>query len=274
MSNLLARTLALVPRCTRISTNQTRGISKNLQLHQVIGKNPRDQKSKSSPITWKTVGITAVIGSGLLGYMYYLRELKEIKIAKERKRQIGKAAIGGKFELVDPQGNLVKSDDFLGKWVMIYFGFTHCPDICPDELEKLSLVVDRLEKEHNVEVKPIFITVDPVRDTPEAVGKYVKEFSDKIIGLAGSIEQIAKACKAYRVYFSSGPPDDDDDYIVDHTVIIYLLDPEGGFIDYYGQTHDADKIINSVLLNKLKYEKIQNEDWLPTLNWKGSKQTS
>ncbi|XP_031627153.1 protein SCO1 homolog, mitochondrial-like [Contarinia nasturtii] len=206
---------------------------------------------------------TAFLGASVIAFSYYVHKEREYALMKERQKALKKAGIGGKWELIDPNGNAVSSDNFKGKWCMIYFGFTHCPDICPDEMEKMTNVVKGLEKE-NIELQPIFITIDPDRDTKEVVGKYVKEFSDKIIGLTGAMDEIKKVCHAYHVYFKAGPKDKSDDYIVDHTIILYLVDPNGEFIDYYGLGKTSDEIIPSVKVNMDKWKKMHESSNLLT----------
>lgn len=188
--------------------------------------------------------------------MRKLKQEKEEALQKERTRSLGKASLGGPFSLIDQSGEPKTDKDFLGQWIIIYFGFTFCPDICPDELEKLSKVVteiDSIEKLPNLQ--PLFITVDPDRDTGEVMKKYLAEFHPKLLGLTGSPEKIKEVAKAYRVYYSVGPADEEDDYLVDHTIITYLVNPRGEFVDYYGKNRNAEEMVAGIANHMIAYNR-------------------
>lgn len=118
----------------------------------------------------------------------------------------------------------------------IYFGFTHCPDICPDELDKMSRAIDIVTAKHGPVLRPLFISCDPARDTPLVLRNYLDEFHPKLIGLTGTYEQTKHVCKVYRVYFST--PENvkpGEDYLVDHSIYFYVMDPEGDFVECIGR---------------------------------------
>uniref|UniRef100_A0A8C6R594 SCO1 cytochrome c oxidase assembly protein n=1 Tax=Nannospalax galili TaxID=1026970 RepID=A0A8C6R594_NANGA len=203
--------------------------------------------SKSGPVSWKSLAVTFAIGGALLAGMKYFQKEKIEKLEKQRHRSIGKPLLGGPFSLITHVGEPKTDKDYLGQWVLIYFGFTHCPDICPEELEKMIQVVDEIDSITSLpNLTPLFITIDPERDTKEAVANYVKEFSPKLVGLTGTKEEIDRVARAYRVYYSPGPKDEDEDYIVDHTIIMYLIGPDGEFLDYFGQNKKNVEIAGSI----------------------------
>ena len=137
------------------------------------------------------------------------------------------SAIGGPFRLVDQNGKTVTEADLKGKWSLIYFGYTHCPDACPTTLNEIAIALDDLGPKRDA-VRPVFITVDPERDTPEVLKSYVTSFDAPILALTGTPEQIAQAAKDYRVYYAKHP-EPGGDYSMDHSSVIYVMDPEGRF---------------------------------------------
>jgi protein SCO1/2 len=154
----------------------------------------------------------------------------------------GTALVGGPFSLVGTDGKPVTDRDFRGRYMLIFFGFTHCPDICPAELQVIAQALEQLgDKAKNV--VPIFITLDPERDTPEAMGSYVKSFGPNFVGLTGSPEAIAAAAKAYRVsYAKVEDKESAADYGVDHSALVYLMDPEGRYVTYFSYGLSADQM--------------------------------
>ncbi|XP_069510599.1 protein SCO1 homolog, mitochondrial [Ambystoma mexicanum] len=219
------------------------------------GQKSKNSTSKPGPVSWKSLAFTVALGGALMGGMKYMKKEKEEKLERERQRSLGKPLLGGPFSLIDHQGQPKTNKDFLGQFVLIYFGFTHCPDICPDEIEKMILVVEEIDEIPSLpNLTPLFITIDPERDTTEAVARYIKEFSPKLIGLTGSSEQIDQVSKSFRVYYSQGPKDEDNDYIVDHTIIMYLIGPDGEFLDYYGQNKKNAEISASIASHMRKFK--------------------
>ena len=154
----------------------------------------------------------------------------------------GKALIGGPFALIDQNGNTVTAQDFRGRFMLVFFGFTHCPDICPAELQVMSQSLEALGPKAE-EVVPIFITLDPERDTQAVMDAYLKNFGSRFVGLTGSPEAVAAAAKAYRVAHSKFQEDPaSSDYSVDHSALVYLMGRDGEYVTHFAYGTPADEM--------------------------------
>merc|ERR1711915_486222 len=204
--------------------------------------------------SWRSFFLLVSVG-GI--YIYWYESVKKEKAElkkKEENKIIGQAALGGNWELTRLDGTRGGSEDLRGNFGLLYFGFTHCPDICPEEIEKAIKVVDATDDNGRLTKKliPVFITIDPARDTASVLKNYIAEFSPKMIGYVGTPEEIRTASRNFRVYYSKGPEDEDGDYIVDHSIIMYLIGPDGMFIDYYRQNKTAKEMTDSISLKMVK----------------------
>ncbi|MFS7997470.1 putative copper chaperone SCO1/SenC, Thioredoxin domain, Thioredoxin-like superfamily [Helianthus anomalus] len=231
--------------------------------HSDDSRNTSDQgKSiRGGPISWLSFLLLVATGAGVIFYYdqekkRHIEDINTSSTAVKQGPSAGKAAIGGPFNLIDHNGRSVTENDFKGKWTLIYFGFTHCPDICPDELQKLAAAIDKIKAKAGYEIVPVFISVDPERDTVEQVGEYVKEFHPKLIGLTGPPEEIKKAARAYRVYYMK-TEEEGSDYLVDHSIIMYLMDPNMEFIKFFGKNNDVDALTEGIINEIKQYRKVK-----------------
>ncbi|VWU49444.1 Cg3 protein [Hepatocystis sp. ex Piliocolobus tephrosceles] len=234
------------------------------------GNKTQVPRNKSFFLTWKCFAFNLALSIPIL-YLYILQceKSKEKKgISKTSSENIGKPLIGGPFTLIDQDGKVITNENFKKKFCLIYFGFTYCPDICPQELEKQTIVIEKLTKKYGNIITPVFITVDPKRDTVAQIKEYCKAFSNKLVALTGTKELIKHVAKLFRVYYNvhitnvntneteqnknkntdvnSVIENNKYYYLVDHSIIHYLLDTEGKFIDFFGKNCTITEMVERI----------------------------
>lgn len=153
--------------------------------------------------------------------------------------------VGGPFILIAPDGKQVTNADFHGKWMLVFFGYTNCPDTCPTTLSEMAITLDRLGPEGR-KVQPVFITVDPARDTPDVMGQFTRAIDPRIIGLSGSTQQIAAVSREYGAYGERHASGSEGEDRVDHSTYIYVMDPRGEFVRGMEADTSADQMANTL----------------------------
>jgi protein SCO1 len=183
-----------------------------------------------------------VIGAGILAAAL---ALQYAHLAGGPLEASGTASIGGDFTLVDQHGQTRRPADFRGKLMLVFFGFTYCPDVCPTELQVIGEAVDLLGPKGEA-VQPVFITVDPERDTPEQLRPYAESFHPRLVALTGTPEQVREAARAYKVFYAKRPQKDGGDYLVDHSSFVFLMDRDGRYLAHFNPATTPEQMAAAI----------------------------
>lgn len=182
---------------------------------------------------------------GFVAQYFWLSPVEsETAVLREGKTE-GVADIGGEFKLIDHRGKERTPEDFKGKYLLIYFGYSYCPDICPTALYSMTQALEKLGAQAR-KIQPLFITIDPQRDTIKALSLYMQNYHSSFIGLTGEEAAIKEAMKAYRVYAKKVDDAAATDYLMDHSSIIYLMDPTGVFVEHFNHLTPADDLVKAL----------------------------
>ncbi len=191
--------------------------------------------------TAAAAAMLALLGGSVV---YVLLNRSDDAFASCRQGQIAGGDIGGPFALVDTSGRTVTDAEVLAKPALVYFGYTFCPDVCPFDMARNVGAVDLLA-ERGIAVTPVFISIDPMRDTPEALADYAANLHPGLVALTGSAEQVKAASQAYKTYYRQQPAEDDY-YLMDHSTFTYLMLPGTGFVDFFRRELSSEQMAESI----------------------------
>jgi protein SCO1/2 len=186
--------------------------------------------------------LAAFVAAGTLWYLGDLRAHNGIASVATGET----VTLGGPFSLTDQNRMLRTEKDFRGKYTLVFFGYTYCPDVCPATLAIMAAALDKMGSRSD-RIVPIFITVDPKRDTPDKIKAYLSSFGSRFVGLTGEPDAIADVAKEYRVYYKEHPAENGGAYTVDHSGVVYLMDPNGKFIANYSLDTSPDRLAADLL---------------------------
>ncbi|NNE88943.1 MAG: SCO family protein [Silicimonas sp.] len=186
-------------------------------------------------------GVAALALAAVIGGTAYWTRVAETECGTTA---VAGAAIGGPFELLNSDGTLVTDKEVIDRPTLVYFGYAFCPDVCPFDVARNALAIDLLE-EQGIDARPVFITIDPARDTPDALAGYAADMHPKMMALTGSDEQIKTAAQAYKVYYAKGEGEGEF-YLMDHSTFTYLMMPEAGLATYFKRDDSAEFIAEKI----------------------------
>lgn len=193
----------------------------------------------------KLVLLALVVVFMLGGFVYFMENAEQVFVKNSAMRgqtSTGKAAIGGTFTMTDQNGHVFTEQNLLGSPTLMFFGFTHCPDVCPTTLSTITEVLETLPENMRKTIKVVFVTVDPARDTPEVLKEFLANFDKRYIGLSGTEDQLRDMTKKFLVYYAKNADSDPEHYLMDHSAFIYLFDKNAEYLTHFSHELTVDTI--------------------------------
>ncbi|KAK7399534.1 hypothetical protein VNO78_10719 [Psophocarpus tetragonolobus] len=226
-------------------TNSTRHGKTKHDVHPVL----HPESSSTSQASGAYIIPAAVLGfAGLAAFFHFNDERRAVPKGHQGgglRNVANGPIIGGPFTLINTEKQTITEQNFLGNWVLLYFGYTSSPDLGPEQVQIMAKAIDILESKQNLKILPIFVSIDPQRDTPSQLRAYLKEFDSRIIGLTGSVGAVRQMAQEYRVYFKK-VEEDGSDYLVDCSHNMYLLNPKMEVIRCFGVDYNADELSEAI----------------------------